>query len=186
MCIYGTIVLTWLFQGHVLEHGLHQATFFNRNTGEELVADKVIILQYLFYQFFAQVSVLTLMAVMAVALGLFCGYHVWLTSHNMTTNEQYKWSDVNRWYKRELKKYHDAVKRGEAVEETPSQPQIDDGDVTCAPSIGHSAPDSRRVAHPGPKPVNIYDRGFVENWKEVLFPIPLRSDRTYATKSKGI
>jgi palmitoyltransferase len=30
------------------------------------------------------------------------------------------------------------------------------------------------VRHPGPYPRNLYDRGFFENWKEVLFPLSLR------------
>ncbi len=29
---------------------------------------------------------------------------------------------------------------------------------------------------PGPVPKNIYNRGFVENWREVLFPLSLRED----------
>lgn len=34
------------------------------------------------------------------------------------------------------------------------------------------------LSHPGPMPRNIYNRGLVENWKEVLFPISLRTDRS--------
>jgi palmitoyltransferase ZDHHC4 len=83
----------------------------------------------------------------------------------------------------------------------PGRPAIsDDADVTCTPGTNGSAakrsdqvephdrdsipskaatsaPEGRGVRHPGPVPRNVYDRGFVENWKEVLFPISLRSDR---------
>ena len=42
--------------------------------------------------------------------------------------------------------------------------------------------DSYDIIDPGPPPVNIYHRGFVENWKEVIFPISLRKNGT--TKAK--
>jgi len=70
----------------------------------------------------------------------------------------------------------------------------DDGDVTCTPS-GTGNPttvvlkaskseadgvkksrNQHAIRHPGPKPRNVYDRGFVENWKEVLYPISLREN----------
>ena len=36
---------------------------------------------------------------------------------------------------------------------------------------GEKKSDERIVEDPGPFPVNIYDRGFVNNWLEVLFPV---------------
>jgi palmitoyltransferase ZDHHC4 len=63
------------------------------------------------------------------------------------------------------------TKRSEHVE-----PQ--ENDSTPSKAAGASAPKERRVRHPGLIPRNLYDRGFVENWKEVLFPISLRSDPT--------
>ena len=59
-------------------------------------------------------------------------------------------------------------------------PSVKDGDVSCAgggagldeaEDVGQS-----EYSDPGPVPQNIYDRGFVENWKEVLFPISLRKE----------
>jgi hypothetical protein len=127
------------------------------------------------------------MTVMAVALGLFLFYHVYLTSKGMTTNESYKWGDVRKWHKNELKRYNDAMKKGKAgvasaSDKQRAQPVVGDGDVTCVPGTGRdsasAAPDVTEASDdfedPGPFPKNIYDRGFVENWKEVIFPISLR------------
>ena len=36
------------------------------------------------------------------------------------------------------------------------------------------------VTDPGPLPKNIYDCGFVENWKQVLFPISIQKRREAA------
>jgi hypothetical protein len=36
------------------------------------------------------------------------------------------------------------------------------------------------MTDPGPMPKNIYDVGFVENWKQVLFPISLRKKKEAA------
>jgi hypothetical protein len=136
------------------------------------------------------------MSVMAVALGLFLLYHVYLTSVGMTTNESYKWSDVRKWHKNELKRCNDAVKKGKAGVASASdkqreQPVVGDGDVTCTPGTGRdsAAPDVTELADvvrdPGPFPKNIYDRGFVENWKEVIFPISLRKTASTTGNLKG-
>jgi len=124
---------------------------------------------------------------------------MYLTSKNLTTNESQKWGQVNKWYKRELKRYNDAVKNGQQTVVVPVQLNddggsetaqqsvaiSDDGDVTCTPGAGGGPSeeatvddddDPNAIRHPGPQPTNLYDRGFVENWKEVIFPISLRND----------
>lgn len=138
-----------------------------------------------------------------------------MTSTGQTTNENSKWGDINQWYKKEQKRYNQAVKDGKvqkggvstndgtsttAVQAAPTP--SDDKDVTCTPSAGGSGEsnqiidsasgtqpqspptlskdgrqrEEREYIDPGPVPKNTYDRGFVENWKEVLFPISIRKD----------
>ena len=108
----------------------------------------------------------------------------YLTSVNQTTNEAGKWSDITRWYKNQQKKYKEAVKKGlvkPAGTTTPAEaPEVQDGDVTCTgsskqPTPQHPPPQDEYF-DPGPIPKNMYDRGFIENWKEVLFPISLRKN----------
>jgi palmitoyltransferase ZDHHC4 len=191
MCAYGTYVVGHLFYGEILEGHLLEATFFDRYTGEEITSSKWIVFQYMFNRYLTEAAVLAIMSVMGAALGLFLAYHAWLTSRGLTTNESYKWSQVQKWYKRELQRYNDAVKNNENVvagtatsqnSTAKSQPVATDGDVTCTPDINTSATeetdqyDDTAIVHPGPKPVNIYNRGFIENWKEVIFPISLRKE----------
>jgi hypothetical protein len=107
-------------------------------------------------------------------------HQVYLTSANQTTNENGKWTDVKRWYKAEQKKYKEAVKKGlvksSADSATPATaaPVVQDGDVTCTGGSS-SEPTQQQTRQqecfdPGPMPTNVYDRGFIENWKEVIFP----------------
>jgi hypothetical protein len=51
--------------------------------------------------------------------------------------------------------------------------------VTCTGGSGaqkEQQQQSQEYFDPGEVPKNIYDRGFVENWKEVIFPISLRKN----------
>jgi hypothetical protein len=96
---------------------------------------------------------------------------------------------VNRWYKAEKKKYDDAVKKGliKPDELKVLSPQTqetlvdDDGDVTCTGGSSSARSEAQQeqendYVDPGPAPKNVHDRGFIENWKEVLFPISLRKN----------
>ena len=197
MCTYGTVILTCLFYGHVIEKKLHTAVLFNRATGQEVEPGNVWILsQYLFTKFLMPASVLLLMAVMAVCLGLFLCYHIWITSRGLTTNECFKWDEIKKWYQTEKKRYQKALNDGTlpppsttAASSTSTPPVVSDGDVTCTgqqPSTGAAANNSNEengdkdkddwdaIVDPGPPPVNIYNRGFLENWKEVIFPISIQ------------
>jgi hypothetical protein len=109
----------------------------------------------------------------------------------MTTNEHYKWGEVRRWHKEQVRKYKEYLdeQKGPAApinskdknENGQQKPSIPDGDVGCT---GGVTDDKEKTAtekseadsfmeDPGPVPENIYNRGFLENWKEVFFPVSL-------------
>lgn len=192
MCAYGATMVGLLFYGHILKQGLLGATFVDRTTGQEFVASKWLVAQFMFHQFIPQAAVLLLMSVMAVALTIFLLYHVNLTSRGMTTNESYKWGSIRKWHKKQTKLYRQAVANGQPERVPAKQPAVsDDADITCTPSataasdeVVVSYDDEDFVHDPGPMPNNIYDRGFVENWREVIFPISLRRDRSITSNAE--
>lgn len=139
MCWYGTWVMASLMYGEILDKDLLNATFFNASSGVEVKADYVIVFHYLFMRHFHIAGVLLLMFVMGVTLGMFLGFHIYITSLNMTTNEYFKWRSVKRWHKKERQKYLAAMKNGMTVKKsdpTLLSRQVQDGDVGC---VGTSA-----------------------------------------------
>jgi hypothetical protein len=134
MCWYGTWVMASVMYGEILEKDLLNATFFNVGTGVEVKADFVIVFHYIFRRHFQLCGVLLLMSVMGATLGIFLGFHLYITSLNMTTNEYFKWRSVKRWHRKERLKYEAAMKNGMIGKKCDSvllSQQVPDGDVSC-------------------------------------------------------
>jgi len=185
MCIYGSIVTFRLFQGEIIEKDLFNATFFDATTGKEYKADRAIIFHYLVARHFSIASVLGLMFLMGLVLTLFLGFHLYISAKGMTTNEFYKWRHVKKFFKREQAKARKA--REEAGTQNfheqsayGSEKVLDfqDGDVGCAGPMKSDNIISKddNIMSLGEIPINIYNQGIVENFKEIIFPRSLRKD----------
>ena len=181
MLVYGAIILGYLFQSEINKLKIWDVMFINRANGEEFHASPYVIFQYLFQRFPLHSALLLMFLVLGFVMILFLGYHLWITSRGMTTNEASKWSQVRQWYKAELKRYNKAVKEGHmVVKKEQSTPTVIDGDVTCLGAKTEQTTEERKemqqICHPGPMPKNIYNYGFAENWRDVLFPRSLRKE----------
>ena len=140
MCIYGSWAIATLMYGIIVDKNLLNATFFNAITGTEVKADYFIVFHYLFMRYFGLCGVLLLMSVMTVMLGSFLGFHLYITSRNMTTNEFFKWKNVRKWHRKETQKYELALKQGKKGTKTIRNftnnsffpEQASDVDVGCA------------------------------------------------------
>lgn len=203
MCFYGSIVTYWLFMGEVADGDLLNATFFVVETGEEVKASKFVVAQFLFARHFYLSATFIVMAIMAIALSLFLGFHLYISARGMTTNEHYKWKQVRKWHKRAKKRYEEAKKKGllgkeeiAAAKTMTAASVSEDVDVGCAgptntssseedaaakversgkPADGEDE-DNEAILDPGPYPKNIYDRGIKENIGEIIYPRSLRED----------
>eukprot|EP00549_Striatella_unipunctata_P016826 CAMPEP_0118700860 /NCGR_PEP_ID=MMETSP0800-20121206/16861_1 /TAXON_ID=210618 ORGANISM="Striatella unipunctata, Strain CCMP2910" /NCGR_SAMPLE_ID=MMETSP0800 /ASSEMBLY_ACC=CAM_ASM_000638 /LENGTH=189 /DNA_ID=CAMNT_0006601579 /DNA_START=185 /DNA_END=754 /DNA_ORIENTATION=+ len=134
--------------------------------------------------------------VMSCVLVPFFGYHLWLTAFGMTTNEHFKWKQIRKWHKQETKRYKQAIKDGTIITLSNQQEQkkkkndhvagSDNVDVGCTGAVPSTTNDTNQeeeeewkegcIMDPGPFPKNIYNRGIVENFMEVIFPRSLRKD----------
>jgi hypothetical protein len=151
--------------GEILEKNLFNATFYNAVTGMEVKADYFIILHFLMMRHFEIMAVMLLMTVMSVCLGIFLGFHLFVTSVNMTTNEFFKWRAVKKFHKKETKRYLQALKDGkvEPAQKSDAKTELDtsdDADVGCAGPKGESSPSKANeeddIFNPGPVPTNKY------------------------------
>jgi palmitoyltransferase ZDHHC4 len=98
MCSYATFLLTMFFQGDIHDQQLWEITLFDRLTGMEYQVTKWIMIQFLVDRHVCEVVVFVIVSVMSCLLAYFLGYHVYITSKGMTTNEHYKWGTYGLVY----------------------------------------------------------------------------------------
>mmetsp|Transcript_29048 Transcript_29048/g.35406 ORF Transcript_29048/g.35406 Transcript_29048/m.35406 type:complete len:404 (+) Transcript_29048:85-1296(+) len=161
---YGTVAL-WLSLASIVdESDLWNAKFYNAKTRQVIHTNGTVVMKFIINQQPMAASLLLICAVLATTLSMFVSFHLYLIYCGMTTNEFFKWGNVKRWYKEELKRF-----------ELESAAQ---DDLTKS-NESDSAAATKRVKkpmHPGLFPKNIYNGGFVNNMTEVLFPRSRRRD----------
>lgn len=154
--------------GEIVDKKLLSATFYNAATGLQVQSDYFIVMHYLCMRHFEIVGVLLLMTVMSAFLGAFLGFHLYITSVNMTTNEFFKWRAVRKFHRKETKRYQKALKsstvqsstqKNIAVQALANQ-SVSDVDVSCTGQVEEEAPskidENDEIFDPGPMPKNIY------------------------------
>mmetsp|Transcript_11997 Transcript_11997/g.34369 ORF Transcript_11997/g.34369 Transcript_11997/m.34369 type:complete len:435 (-) Transcript_11997:317-1621(-) len=174
MCFYGTYVSCLLFLDEIRMKRLMDLTFFDRLTGEKEEASFSIVFQYMLARRTREVGVTLVMLLMGLALTCFFSYHVYITSMGQTTNENGKWGDIKQWYKKQQKVYQAAVREGKVGLASGKNDEREQTDQNADKDSEEK--DEQDLSDPGPIPTNLYNRGFVENWKEVFFPLSLRKD----------
>ena len=78
-------------------------------------------------------------------LGLFLGFHLYIASRNVTTNEFFKWRDVRGWHRMRREEYERAKDEGKGRANKPS----DDGkaETEDAPSDPGKAHEDLRAQY---------------------------------------
>ena len=169
MCIYGCIIIGILFYNDIyIIHQLHLRTFIDMYTKMEIPVTTYVLFQYLVSSYVYEVTVFAVLLVMSITLLLFLGYHVYMiTCTGLTSNEMYKWNQIQKWYRSELKLYNQQQQQ--------EKMKILSNASTVTTTTTNNT--EELVEHPGPKPINIYNYGVIQNWKHVLFPIPIQKRR---------
>lgn len=169
--IYGSWAMGTLLYGEIIDKDLLNATFNNdalcgvfRCGGDEGKASYVVVFHYLFRRHMQIVGVLLLMLFIVGCLGVFLGFHLYISSQNMTTNEYYKWREVKKKHDKLTERYIKALKDGTAHNIASNRKPVfektisDDVDVGCmGPAVNlQRNNDEDLIYDPGPMPENVY------------------------------
>mmetsp|Transcript_4744 Transcript_4744/g.7205 ORF Transcript_4744/g.7205 Transcript_4744/m.7205 type:complete len:451 (+) Transcript_4744:60-1412(+) len=192
--ISGAVMISKAF-----EKDLFNATFVNRRTGKISKATTGIILKYILFSNYTVTIVFALVSVMGAALTGFLGYHLYLISQGTTTNETFKWKEAHSIYKRlvELREMYEKSLTSspsstmDSSRDKSSDPSDDTAEETSSSSenveVMYMTPtgmalrgllrlDTNDVPDPGEPPVNIYNKGFLTNLSDVIWPLSSRPE----------
>mmetsp|Transcript_25423 Transcript_25423/g.35804 ORF Transcript_25423/g.35804 Transcript_25423/m.35804 type:complete len:170 (+) Transcript_25423:584-1093(+) len=151
MCWYGSFVTSNLLWGEIYGTGLMTISFTRR----------LIAFAYVLSSHICLTGALLVMSIMSIVLCGFLGFHLYIMSIGMTTNEFMKWRALKECYANE------------------SANCCSDQIVSCTLS-GREDEVSTKKKVPskiGLFPKNIYDQGILSNFSEVIFPRSLRNYR---------
>lgn len=106
---YGSWLCASAISGEIGRRGLWSAEFepTRRKRGggandgvSRLASDWSLFAKFVVYHFSPAVTLSLFLAILAVMLGAFLGYHLWLIHKGVTTNESFKWADYERFLRR--------------------------------------------------------------------------------------
>ena len=201
---YGTAACLSVLGTHYIQSRLGEATFVHKVTGERTAPSIIILLQYMLYMEGPIMGVLLLCVVMGIVLLGFTGYHLTLALTNFTTNETVKWNDAQEAHARNTasfeRSYAEYAKmRASVLSRGAELDEDDDGNVIRPPPsvlvclegrcehaehAGNAGTVAKRwtLRRPAPFPsTSVYNRGWRENLREVLFPPSIYGRRNPAT-----
>uniref|UniRef100_A0A7S2PPS5 Palmitoyltransferase n=1 Tax=Leptocylindrus danicus TaxID=163516 RepID=A0A7S2PPS5_9STRA len=111
MLWYGVVLTVLIFKSEAATLNLKYAAFYD-NRGRPLRTSYVIVVQYLIQEHNMLAALLLLMFVMALIVSGFLCFHIYLISRGMTTNEFYKWNEIQKRHKILRMDYAKAVAEG--------------------------------------------------------------------------
>lgn len=119
MLWYGVLLTILIFKSEAGALNLKYSAFYD-NHGRALRTSNVIVFQYLIQEHNMLAALLLLMFIMALMVSGFLCFHVYLISRGMTTNEFYKWNEIQKRHKVLKIEYAKALAEGRIVD-TPTK-----------------------------------------------------------------
>jgi hypothetical protein len=130
---------------------------FQTPDGKKFEASPFIVFQYIVINQVVTVGLLFFGIAVIFMLFGFWVYHFYLTCKNKTTNESFKWTDTFE----DIDSLKEEIKEGKKF----------NFEGEKKPWVKQKLKNMEVHARKGTYPVNIYDKGLIENYKEVFFPI---------------
>jgi hypothetical protein len=146
-CILADVVVT---------RRLYEREFRHSLTQQVIKATHTIVLQYLMHQDGLLVAIFLLCAVMGFVLVFFTGYHIWLASTNVTTNETFKYSEARDAFERATRRWQAHHGALAALRLRIARLEALTGQQSSSSSSSSQAPDSRPFA-PAPAELGASD-----------------------------
>lgn len=195
---YGAWLCVAVIRQEISRRGLWTLSFEGGKRGvpSTLATDWRLLIRFVAYHFSPLATLALFLVILAIMLGAFLGYHLWMIKQGVTTNETFKWDQVRRIHRR-------AVRAGETAEAPKGEEQggtadegvkadgfafdDDDRDVGCVGPVGRSADDatvdpSVKTGDGGGVPANIYNKGLRQNLVDVFFP----PSHAHARRLRGV
>ena len=181
LCVYGTGLLAQIVLGIVREKRLLSLSYIDPITKMRHVLRWDQVLSYLMATEYVLVTLTLFLALVALLLLSFTGYHLYLIARGTTTNETFRWDDVRDYLKQGhtlLLPASSPAARGLPPAE-PAPAQAAPAAATNRKGRGQAAaadadtpaPDDVVLSHTK-QLVNVYNQGIVRNFVDALVPPP--------------
>jgi len=161
LMLYGAVAALSIFAAEIVDQRLFEATFVNNSTGQRIPASWGILFQYFMMKHNMLAMVTFIAAVMGLVITGFSGYHLLLAATNTTTNETFKWKEVNYLHREAVKE-----RKANVLERAAEMVAADQApDLPAAKAaIDSRLPPVQEV------PDNPYSLGLASNYGEIVFP----------------
>ncbi|KAM1353875.1 hypothetical protein ACFX2H_033303 [Malus domestica] len=100
LCIYGTVAIGLILAGQVKEYKVIEILTVYYGVDNSFRSLTPHVVQWLLGDYNTQILLMVFLAIVALLLAGFFGYHAKLCLTNTTTNETYKWQDYVSWQKK--------------------------------------------------------------------------------------
>lgn len=169
LCLYGTVAIGLIMAGKLQELRIVHILTVYYGVENSFLSLAPHIAQWLLGSYNTQILIMVFLSIVGILLAGFFVYHAKLCLSNTTTNETFKWQE-----------YISCQRKLNEAESTDAVPRESmSGKSKWKALFPRSSPDTVDI----PKKNNTYDRGFVHNVGEVIFP-PSTRRSFIATKSK--
>jgi len=167
LCMYGTVAIGLILAGQVREFKVIYILkgYYGIENSFWSLAPHVI--QWLAASYNNQILLMVFLAIVSLLLSGFFGYHASLCLSNTTTNETFKWEEYLSWQTKvhEAKASDAALKASISGLSNESKPPVNKWKAFFRRS---RLEDVQIVKN------NYYDKGFMQNLHEIVFPLSTR------------
>ncbi|KAJ8472029.1 hypothetical protein OPV22_026372 [Ensete ventricosum] len=168
ICLYGAVFLGLILADRLKEHNIIYILTVYYGIEHSFSRLSPHVVQWLLGSYNTQILMIMFLAIISLLLAGFFGYHAHLCLTNTTTNETFKWQDYISW----KRKLNEAKASAAALK---ASIQTITGEA--------KAPESKWRAFFRKSPLqseevifknNLYDRGIISNFCEIIFPLSAR------------